>query len=390
MNPNGNLCDQNVTRMRYREPFTIFPRKLKSGKTIWYYRTYAPTGERTVAHSTGQTNKTLARRYCSELLEKGLLYTGTSITFAAFAEHFYDDNSEWMLDKIQTGGGKNVISKSTLKLYRHLNKNMLIPFFGKIKLYDLKTAHIKQYRAEASENGYSNNTINSSIACMKVIIKSAMANRLMTFDPFITVKPMFIAAHERDAYTLNELKGMFLKDWGEDRDIRLFSAVAAVTGMRLGEVTAIRSAHLYDNYIEVSDQIDRFGELIAVKTNEARKIRICETLYKILKKLTDKTDYAFLSRNTRQRDIFYKHCLINKEERLRRKLTFHSLRHFFNTYMLTNGIPEIKVKAIMGHSSGRGSMTERYTNFRPEHFDDVAKLQEELLKSFGISEADVP
>jgi hypothetical protein len=36
----------------------------------------------------------------------------------------------------------------------------------------------------------------------------------------------------------------------------------------------------------------------------------------------------------------------------------------------------------MGHSSGKGSMTERYANFRPEHFDDVAELQEKLLELF--------
>lgn len=354
---------------------------------VYYYRTYSPSGERTVAHSTGQTNKTRARNYCADLLSKGLLYTGTGITFAAFAEHFYDDGSEWMLDKIQTGGGKTV-SKSSLKLYRHFTKNLLIPFFGKIKLYDLKTAHVKNYRKELSEKGYSNNTINSSVACLKVIVKSAMANRLIAFDPFITIKPMFIAAHERDAFTIEELTAMFQNDWGENNEIKYFSVIAAVTGMRLGEVTAIRKEHLHDDYLDVTDQIDKTGELIPVKTNEARKIRICPALHNLIESLIKKDGYAFVSRNTKQRDTFYKHCLISKEERNERKLTFHSLRHFFNTYLLASGIPEIKVKAVMGHSSGRGSMTERYANFRPEHFDDVAELQEKLLERFGIGDND--
>ena len=370
--------------MRYREPFTIFPRKLKSGKIIWYYRTYSPFGERTTAHSTGMTNKTQARNYCADLLSKGLLFSGTGITFAVFAEHFYDDDSEWMLDKIQTGGGRNTISKSTLKLYRHLNKNMLIPYFGKIRLYDLKTVHVKQYRAKMCEEGYSNNTINSSVACLKVIIKNALANRLMVFDPFITIKPMYIALHERDAYTEAELIAMFSKDWGEDSEGKYFAIIAAVTGMRLGEVLAIREENLHEDYLDVKDQIDKSGELIPVKTKEARKVRICETLYKLIKGLIRKDGYIFVSRNSKLRDVFYEHCLISKEERLKRKLTFHSLRHFFNTYLLVNNIQEIKVKSIMGHSSGKGSMTERYANFKPEHFDDIAELQEKLLKEFCV------
>ena len=112
---------------------------------------------------------------------------------------------------------------------------------------------------------------------------------------------MFIAAHERDAYTVEELKNMFSNNWDEDNEIKLFSIVAAVTGMRLGEVTSIRKEYLFTN-LDVSDQINRTGE--------ARKIRICEIFYKMLKELTDKNDYAFVSRNTKQRDVFYKHYLI--------------------------------------------------------------------------------
>ncbi len=371
--------------MRYREPFTIFPRKLKSGKVVWYYRTYTLSGERTVARSTGCTNKTQARNYCADLLAKGLLCTGTGVTFAAFAEHFYDDDSEWMLDKIQISNGKSVVSKNTIKLYRHFNKNVLIPYFGKIKLFDLKASHIRQYRAEMSKKGFSNNTINVSMACMKIIIKSAMANRLVVLDPFVDIRPMFTAAHERDSYTKEELSAMFRQDWGKDANERLFCITAAITGMRIGEVLAIRTERLHENFIDVADQVDRDGELIPVKTNESRKVRICTALYEILKKLVDETDYAFLTKRDTQRKIFYKHNLVSEEERQERKLTFHSLRHFFNTYMLSNGIPEIKVRAIMGHSSGRGSMTDRYANFRPEHFDDVAILQEGLLESFGIN-----
>ena len=61
-------------------------------------------------------------------------------------------------------------------------------------------------------------------------------------------------------------------------------------------------------------------------------------------------------------------------------MTFHSLRHFFNTYLLSENISHVKVAGILGHSSGIGSMTSLYTNWKPEHFQDVLEVQEKLLK----------
>lgn len=56
--------------MKYRKPFTVFPRKMKSGKVIWYYQTYDNSGKRTSAYSTGQTTKSAARSICFKLLKQ--------------------------------------------------------------------------------------------------------------------------------------------------------------------------------------------------------------------------------------------------------------------------------------------------------------------------------
>ena len=52
--------------MRHRNPFTL----IKRGD-VWYYRTYDEYGRRTTKRSTGQTNKTLAERYCFKLGQGG-------------------------------------------------------------------------------------------------------------------------------------------------------------------------------------------------------------------------------------------------------------------------------------------------------------------------------
>ncbi|OQY31022.1 MAG: hypothetical protein B6241_14955 [Spirochaetaceae bacterium 4572_59] len=57
--------------MKYREPFTVFSRKLKSAKRVWYYQTYDQKGHRTSALSTGQLTKSAARAICRTLEKEG-------------------------------------------------------------------------------------------------------------------------------------------------------------------------------------------------------------------------------------------------------------------------------------------------------------------------------
>lgn len=367
---------------RYREPFTIFPRKLSSGKTVYYYRTYTPDGERTTAHSTGKTNKTQARNYCADLLSKGLLYSGTGMTFKVYAEGFFDDNSQWMSDKIQAGQGKEQpIAENTLKAYRHKLNTYLMPYFKNIKLMDLRPYHIKKFRMKLINEGLSNSVINLSCTCLKIILSYAAADRLITIDPFVSVPTMYINAKTKEAFTLEQLKKAFNKKW-ESSERKIFALVGAVTGMRISEISAIREETLFQNYIDVKDQM-LDNRLKPVKDGERRKVRICDKLYKMLSDCVRRNGgYAFTEAQDTYRRAFYKYCGILEKDRTELGLSFHSLRHFANTYLIKNGIAEIKVKSVLGHSSGKGSMTERYTNFTPEDFDDVANLQTNLITLF--------
>ena len=370
---------------RYREPFTLFPRKLKSGKYVYYYRTYSPDGERTVAHSTGLTNKTLARNYCADLLSKGLLYSNSGMCFGVYAKGFFDDNSQWMSDKIQAGQGKEQpVAKNTLKAYRHSLDTFIIPFFKNIKLLDIKPSHVKKFRDSLIDKSFSNSVINLNCTILKIILSYARADGLITSDPFASIPAMYVNARTKSAFTLEMLMKVFNKKWMSS-ERKIFSLTAAVAGLRIGEISAIRKETLHKDYIDVKDQIND-NQLCPVKDGEKRKVRICEELYTMIAGCIRRNgDYAFSEAQDTYRRAFYDYAELDAEKRTKTGLTFHSIRHFVNTYMLSHGISEIKVKCILGHSSGKGSMTERYANFQPSDFDDVAKIQVELLALFSTS-----
>jgi integrase len=289
-----------------------------------------------------------------------------------------------MSDKVQAGQGKaQPVAEKTLKAYRHYLDDFIIPFFKNVKLTDIKPGHIKKFRDSFIDKGFSNSVINLNCTILKIIISYARADGLITTDPFVSVPMMYVNARSKGAFTKEQLVKTFSKNW-DSKERKIFSMIAAVTGMRISEISAIRKETLFSNYIDIKDQL-LDNKISPVKDGEKRKLRICSELYKMISDCIRRNgNFAFTEAQDTYRQTFYDYAEIpTYESRQKSKLSFHSLRHFVNTTLLTSGISEIKVKSVLGHSSGKGSMSERYANFRPEDFDDVAIIQRELISIFS-------
>jgi hypothetical protein len=68
---------------------------------------------------------------------------------------------------------------------------------------------------------------------------------------------------------------------------------------------------------------------------------------------------------------------ISRAEKKKRKLTFHSWRHFLNTLLRMSDVADSKVQSVTGHRSLR--MTDHYTHFDTRKFAEVRNVQAELL-----------
>jgi integrase len=68
---------------------------------------------------------------------------------------------------------------------------------------------------------------------------------------------------------------------------------------------------------------------------------------------------------------------IGHAERLKRNLSFHAWRHFFNTLLRVNNVTDAKVQSVTGHRSRK--MTDRYTHFDTRQFTEVRDVQTKLL-----------
>ncbi|MDR2510356.1 MAG: integrase, partial [Spirochaetaceae bacterium] len=72
--------------MRAKQAFSLYCRKLSSGKTVWYYQTYDEDGLRTAGKSTGKSTKTAAREYCNALMRAGKLLPSAQFDIPTFRE----------------------------------------------------------------------------------------------------------------------------------------------------------------------------------------------------------------------------------------------------------------------------------------------------------------
>jgi len=129
--------------MRYREPFTVFERRLSSGKTVFYYRTYDEGGKRTTARSTGRTTKTAAKAYCQELIRQGRLIPSQDLTFAVYAADWWVYNRcRYIQSRLARGGS---FSRTHAYIQRlNLNKHIL-PVLGKTKLKQITSREIEAW-----------------------------------------------------------------------------------------------------------------------------------------------------------------------------------------------------------------------------------------------------
>lgn len=373
-----------VKELYMRGYFFVFKRTLKSGNKIYYYQAYKPDGTLSSAKSTGTSNKKEAVKYCETLLMDGKLWSGSNQTFAQYATHFFDNDSIWVQDKLALGTKEHpAISELYLQKLQMTNRKYLVPYFGSKKMSSLKPTDMKEYRLKLiREDKLSYKSINDIFMVFKFIVDTAMSDNILLYSPLRGIKPLMKNPSTREAFTMQDAKKVLLDCKWKNEAHRMFNFVAALTGMRLSEIHALRNENIRESYIDLRDQFLN-AKLRPLKTKEARKVPICLELYRLLKERLEKSpngyvfyDVAETMASDTLREILLKNLPEQKKER---GYCFHSWRHFTNTYLLSQNVSPVKVASMLGHSTGVSSVQERYTNFTEADYLEIYEVQSKLF-----------
>jgi integrase len=372
--------------------FTLYSRKVPSGKRLFYYYAYDGGGNRLGPWATGQSTKTGARNYCNGLIRLGKLLPGPKETpaFSEFASSFWDwEKSEYLKERRK----RRKLTQAYADKNRKVADHTLVPYFGKMKIDEISGEDIDKWLDHMIAEKYENSTINGYFGALQTMMKWAAKKRYIDRDPFLDVEKLLKEKKDKQIITPDEFKALFTGDWkkvwGNDLLRCTANKIAALTGMRCCEVLGLRGEYVYDDHIFLCGQYDEYGYR-ETKTKIKHHIPLAASLVADLRKLMKANGDGYIFSldggvtPVTRRHIYnglnkaFNNIGISGEEIKKRGLNIHAWRHFCNTELQKAGLTIQKVQAVTGHKSER--MTEHYTHFDPLDFGEVPKIQAALLR----------
>ncbi len=368
-----------------KKPYSLWKRKLPSGHVIYYARFRLDNGSFGTAKATGQSTKSAAESWAIDYLATGQVITQENITFKNFASGYFAWDGPYIQSLLLRG--RQIGERHADNQQAYLD-NYLIPEFGELKPKQIDSDRIQEYAVELRAQGLSASTVNHILTTLKIVLKGALRKKMIQALPEISTVGGGKA--ERGILSLDEVKQFFSQPWKDERYLAI-NLIAATTGMRLGEILGLTWDAVKDGYLEVRSSWERGKGLKGTKNGRPRIVPLATKTKEVLDRVmalspsTKPADYVFPGRRQMaplDHKIVQKRFVealegigITDELRRERGLSFHSWRHFFNSLLINQKVPLIKVQALTGHMTDR--MSEEY--FHPDEYKDVLDITERLL-----------
>jgi integrase len=300
-----------------------------------------------------------ARDLLSEILQ-GVNGEGLrTFTLAEWLNHFVKQKQKSRADK------------TALRHEQVMNE--CVAFLGsraRLNIATITSKDIADWRDSRESRGLSPATLNGDITVLSAAFNAALRQGHISVNPCLAIEPVKDKAGVRKGtFTLGQITALGKTASGDWRGLIL---TAFYTGQRLGDC-----ANLRWDQIDLASKIIRFqpgktgGEII-MPLNPV----LADYLGRLAK---SKADETFVFPSLAQRNIsplskYFKKIMQRAgiEQRVIRErkaesggrcvnaLTFHSLRHTFNSILANAGIPEETRMALTGHTSRE--MNQRYTH----------------------------
>ncbi len=350
--------------------------RLPSGKNMqrllgqeWTKRTRAPRGYLTRAQAEVQLGAIL------EDAEAGLLdesSDGQGPTFTDAANEY-----------LRYVGEVRRIDPQTVADYRGVINTYLEDEFGGLRLEAITPDLIDAYKEKLIAAGkLRNRTIVRHLTVLHGIFKRAKRKWGLRDNPAsadLVERPKVVYTGEFDTFDRDEIEGLAAAA-ASKQDGAIYK-VAAYTGLRQGELLALRWEHvdLVDGLLHVRRNFTGGLEKVP-KGKRVRSVPMMPEVIDTLARLkgrehfTEDGDLVFCSAVGDHLDHFglrrrYYDAL---EAAGLRRIRFHDLRHCFGSAAITTLDP-YKVQSYMGHQ--HYSTTQRYLHHKPRR-EDAAALEE--------------
>ncbi len=309
-------------------------------------------------------NKASARTRLNDILVEiscGTYTEPKSITFKDFAESYI--------------AGRRSIRGSTSSAYASMIRKHLVPFFGKLKLQEIRLSNVDRFVAETAQK-VSVKTLRNCVTLLRVMLasqkgSSAIRQGYIRFDPLMGVE--LPAPEEREIIPPSVNSVWKLIDTAADMGTVGYGMIylGAFTGLRRGEILALSfdDVDWFQNELVVNKSVARFratdgvhkwvwriGPTKSRKSN--RRVGLAPNVLQLLSSLkqvsASREDLIFADAKGRfiEPDYFDDHIF----DPIRVKaglpdIRFHDLRHFFASLLIAQGESPKYISDQLGHAS---------------------------------------
>ena len=285
-------------------------------------------------------------------------------TFSGFAKHWYDTY-------VKPNNKRTEIVKKETLIRVHL-----VPALGDTELTNITPEHISKLIAVKNNKGLSPKTINNILGCLRTMLNTAIRWDYLNTNPVNQIKPLKVPISEFDYYDPEETERFLATVRKYEPKWYPFFLTALRTGMRIGEIFALRWEHIDfgRNTIRVQENFDG-REIVTPKGGRSREVPMSTELSKTLEQLQGKRKelvfpYKDGTHLTRSRIKWPFWRMIEKSGL--HKIRLHDMRHSFASQLVTKGVHLRTVQQLLGHADIR--MTERYAHLAPSMSQDAVNL----------------
>lgn len=258
---------------------------------------------------------------------------------------------------------KDKVAYKSYKNYKLYVEKHIIPSLGKIKLADVRPAHIEKFYREKSE--LSSSARKHIHLALNGIFKTAIENNFCIVNPVSKVKAPSIKNEEPEIFVSNEVTEIL--NISGTHQYGFYVMILLYTGLRIGELLALQWGDIdFDNeLIRISKAIakaENGWEIKNTKNNRIRYVAIPDSLKQTLKEYPREGIFVLCNPDG-------SHLTPHQFEKRYQKffsdngLTYrspHKCRHTFATFLLKGNADLRSIQSMLGHS--RISTTEIYTH----------------------------
>jgi integrase len=270
---------------------------------------------------------------------------------------------------------------STLRDYRNTAAGSLLPEFGaETPLEEITTDRVEVFRSRIlGEDRLSRRTVQKQLVLLSGVFKRAKALRWVESNPVDAVERVSVArSGEFNVLSAAEVDAVAAKAGG------IFGAailVAAYTGLRTGELRALRWRHVSfsNSAIRVQRNMPAGGEEDSPKSGKVRSVPLMDDAARELDRLSRREkfvgpddvvfcgpDGGMLGEDALRKALYKALAEAGVDRKAfpaRGGFTFHDLRHTFGT-LAAQVWPLHDVQAFMGHADIQTTM--RYAHHVPK------------------------